>query len=101
MLANTTSNVLRLTIRDFGSTQEDDVTVSLPTGTASAVFKLDDEWIGINASQAWFWTEEWQRRHEEAIADLNEGRFTMHETGIDFLAAMDEAIARNEARNRS
>ena len=46
-----------------------------------------------------FWTAEWQARHEEAVADLTEGRFTVYETGQDFLAAMDEVIARNEARN--
>lgn len=47
-----------------------------------------------------FWTAEWQARHEEAVADLQEGRFTVYETGQDFLAAMDKAIAHNEARNR-
>jgi hypothetical protein len=50
-------------------------------------------------TQSDFWTSDWQARHEEAVADLQEGRFTVYETGQDFLAAMDEAIARNEARN--
>jgi hypothetical protein len=55
----------------------------------------------LQESQDWFWTEEWQVRHEEAIADLEQGRFTVYETGRDLLSAMDEAIARNEARSRS
>jgi hypothetical protein len=49
--------------------------------------------------QDW-WNEEWQARHEEAIADLAEGRVTVYETGRDFLAAIHEAIARNEVRNQ-
>jgi len=41
----------------------------------------------------------WERRQAEAIADLKEGRSTVYQTGDDFLAAMDKAIAKHEARN--
>ncbi len=43
---------------------------------------------------------DWQRRQLEAIADLNDGRYSVYENGQDLLAAMDEKIARNEVRHR-
>ena len=40
------------------------------------------------ASQAWFWTLEWQAREREADEDLAAGRFTRHESDEAFLAAL-------------
>src|SRR5436305_7107172 len=40
------------------------------------------------ASQAWFWTPEWQAREREAEEDLAAGRFTRHESDEEFLAAL-------------
>src|SRR2546425_391236 len=41
-----------------------------------------------DASQAWFWTPEWQAREREADEDLAAGRFTRHESDEAFLAAL-------------
>jgi hypothetical protein len=40
------------------------------------------------ASQAWFWTLEWQAREREADEDLTAGRLTRHESDEEFLAAL-------------
>ncbi len=32
-------------------------------------------WRREEVDQSWFWTDEWQTRHQEAKADLAEGRF--------------------------
>ena len=42
---------------------------------------------------------EWEKRQAEAIADFKEGKFSVHQTGNDFLSEIDKAIARNEACN--
>lgn len=73
----------------------------LSDGTNFSYIQHNGENIRVRTDQLWFWSDEWQTRHEEAIADLNEGRCTTYETGSDFLAAMDEAIARNEAKARN
>ena len=73
----------------------------LSGGTDFSYIQHKGENIRIRTDQLWFWSNEWQMRHEEAIADLDEGRYTVYETGSDFLAAMDEAIARNEAKARN
>lgn len=44
----------------------------------------------IDASQAWFWTTAWQTGEAEASADIAAGRVTVHETGEDFLASLDD-----------
>lgn len=75
--------------------------INLSGGTNFSYIQYNGENIRVRTDQLWFWSDEWQTRHEEAIADLNEGRYTVYETGSDFLAAMDEAIARNEAKARN
>ena len=42
----------------------------------------------IDASQAWFWTPEWQAGEREADADLAAGRFDRYESDEEFLAAL-------------
>lgn len=44
----------------------------------------------IDADQAWFWTEEWQKGEREASEDLREGRFERHETAGDFMKALED-----------
>ena len=44
----------------------------------------------IDADQAWFWTEEWQRGEREATDDLAGGRVTPAESADDFLKALEE-----------
>lgn len=44
----------------------------------------------IDASQAWFWTREWQAGEMEADADIRAGRVTRHTSDEDFLASFDE-----------
>jgi len=44
----------------------------------------------IDASQAWFWTAEWQAGEAEASADIAAGRVTSHDGDEDFLAALGE-----------
>lgn len=42
----------------------------------------------IDATQAWFWTPEWQAGEREADADLAAGRFDRYESDEEFLAAL-------------
>jgi len=46
----------------------------------------------IDASQAWFWTPEWQRGEREADADLAAGRSERFESDEEFLAALEERM---------
>jgi AbrB family looped-hinge helix DNA binding protein len=42
----------------------------------------------IEASQAWFWTKEWQAGEREASEDLKAGRTTRHKSSKDFLSSL-------------
>jgi AbrB family looped-hinge helix DNA binding protein len=53
----------------------------------------------IDASQAWFWTPEWQAREREADADLAAGRVETFDSGEAFLDALDK-LARAPKRRR-
>jgi antitoxin PrlF len=53
----------------------------------------------IDATQAWFWTAEWQRGEREADADLAAGRGEVFDTAEDFLDAL-RARAKPAARRR-
>jgi AbrB family looped-hinge helix DNA binding protein len=53
----------------------------------------------IDASQAWFWTPEWQAGEREADADLAAGRGEKFTSGEEFLAAL-RARAKPAARRR-
>jgi AbrB family looped-hinge helix DNA binding protein len=44
----------------------------------------------IDATQAWFWSPEWQAGELEASADIAEGRVQIHESDEDFLDSLDE-----------
>jgi len=44
----------------------------------------------IDASQAWFWTPEWQAGEREADADIAAGRVTTYLTAEEFLASLEE-----------
>jgi AbrB family looped-hinge helix DNA binding protein len=43
----------------------------------------------VEKSQAWFWTPTWQEREREVDADYAAGRFRVHDSTDDFLAALD------------
>ena len=43
----------------------------------------------IDATQAWFWTPEWQEGERQASADIREGRVETHDTDEDFLASFE------------
>ncbi len=43
----------------------------------------------IDATQAWFWTSNWQAKEREADEDLAAGRVERFESDEDFLAALD------------
>ena len=45
----------------------------------------------IDASQAWFWTERWQRMEREAGEDFAAGRFKTFDDAESFLADLDAA----------
>lgn len=42
--------------------------------------------VAIPASQAWFWTKSWQKREQEADADIAAGRVTSYDDVDSFLA---------------
>ncbi len=82
MVANATSERQRFLVNPALGYGERRMPVSLPTGTTAAMIALDGDW------------------REIPTIDLNSGHYTVFASGSEFLAAMDEMIARNEARNR-
>jgi len=53
-------------------------------------------WRRENIDQSWFWTEEWQKRYEEAMADLAEGRFRDFDEVEDLLTDLNSQPASRE-----
>jgi len=51
--------------------------------------------ITVPASQAWFWTERWQRLEAEADADVARGDVTVHDDGEALLAHLDKLAERS------
>ena len=57
-------------------------------------FELTDDGVllrvkkDIDASQAWFWTPEWQAGEREAEADIKAGRTKVYTSDEEFLAAL-------------
>jgi bifunctional DNA-binding transcriptional regulator/antitoxin component of YhaV-PrlF toxin-antitoxin module len=47
----------------------------------------------IDASQAWFWTERWQRMEQEAEADFAAGRFQTFDDAESFLNDLEATSA--------
>jgi AbrB family looped-hinge helix DNA binding protein len=45
--------------------------------------------ITIDASQAWFWTERWQRMEREADEDIAAGRVRQFDDAEEFIAALE------------
>lgn len=43
----------------------------------------------VDASQAWFWTAEWQAGERSASEDIAAGRVTRFDSDEDFLASLD------------
>ncbi len=46
----------------------------------------------IDASQAWFWTPEWQAKEREADEDIAAGRGERFESDEEFLAALEHEL---------
>lgn len=44
----------------------------------------------IDADQAWFWTEAWQRGERDASEDIAAGRVRRFDSADDFLRSLDE-----------
>lgn len=44
----------------------------------------------VDADQAWFWTEEWQRGEREASEDIAAGRVTRFGSADELLASLDD-----------
>jgi AbrB family looped-hinge helix DNA binding protein len=42
----------------------------------------------VEASQAWFWSREWQAGEREASEDLAKGRSTFYDTDEEFLSSL-------------
>jgi len=51
----------------------------------------------VDASQAWFWSPEWQEGEQEATADLVAGRVETFQSGEEFLDALGK---RGKGRGR-
>lgn len=49
-------------------------------GREDGVIELRPQ-LTVDASAAWFWTEEWQRREREVQKSYDRGNFTRHESG--------------------
>jgi bifunctional DNA-binding transcriptional regulator/antitoxin component of YhaV-PrlF toxin-antitoxin module len=46
--------------------------------------------ITVDASAAWFWSEEWQRREREVQESYNRGDFTRHESGEELMSHLEK-----------
>lgn len=46
----------------------------------------------IDASQAWFWTPEWQAKEREADEEIAAGRGEKFETDEEFIAALEREL---------
>jgi hypothetical protein len=51
-------------------------------------------WTAIDASQAWFWTERWQRMEREADADIAAGRVVTYDDAEALLQSLTDDAAR-------
>ena len=60
------------------------------TSAGTEIIFIDNEAITINSSQRWFWTEEWQRRNNKAIQELEIGEYIEFKDGESFLESLDE-----------
>jgi antitoxin MazE len=47
----------------------------------------------IDASQAWFWTERWQRMEREADEDIKAGQMKSFDNVDEFLSWLDSPLA--------
>lgn len=45
--------------------------------------------LPVPADQAWFWTDDWQRREREVDAHVAAGRVTSHESTDALIAALE------------
>jgi AbrB family looped-hinge helix DNA binding protein len=72
----------------------------LEPGTQVEVVEREDGVIELHpvvtvpASQAWFWSERWQRLEAEVDRHVAAGEATVHESGDDLLEHLD-ALARD------
>jgi len=66
-----------------GITEGDYLAVSLRDGAILLEPKLI-----VDASQAWFWADEWQRGEREAADELAAGRGQRFESAEEFLASL-------------
>ena len=46
--------------------------------------------LPVQADQAWFWTEQWQRREREVDERVARDEVALHESTDDFLTHLDE-----------
>ena len=49
--------------------------------------------LPVPANQAWFWTEQWQRREREVDEHVARSEVTVHESTDDFLSHLDKLDA--------
>ena len=66
----------------------------LPEGLLIRPHKL------IDATQAWFWSPEWQKGEQEADADLAAGRLESAPSGEEFVAALRKRPLKRSSRQR-
>lgn len=52
--------------------------------------------VAVPADQAWFWTEEWQAGEREVDANYAASNFTRHDSGEEFVAALEDMIEDTE-----
>jgi AbrB family looped-hinge helix DNA binding protein len=53
----------------------------------------------IDATQAWFWTAQWQAGEREADADLTAGRIETFDSGDEFVGALRNRGKRRRRRS--
>jgi len=97
MIAESTT-LSRMSLR-FNVSSPKQIGLDADVADASIQIVVEGETTSVRSSQLWFWSEDWQERIREAEDDLQNGRFTLHESGEDFLAAIRDITARNAVQN--
>jgi hypothetical protein len=88
MLANITNESQRfMVLSDFAIT-EGKPFMPKAEGTALAMLNINDEWIEIDTSQAWFWTDEWQAGERKVEEYIKSGNIQTFDTIEDFMQSL-------------
>jgi hypothetical protein len=76
---------------------DDPIATAWLTKVRATRVRVFDVMRQLNPDQAWFWTEDWQRKEREADADIAAGRTSGPHSTEEFLALLDASDAHADA----